>query len=39
LLPGEIASLLDASDYVGDAAERALVVAEMLREAAWGFGT
>jgi adenylosuccinate lyase len=33
LLPGEIASLLDASDYVGDAAERALVVAEMLRQA------
>ncbi len=34
LLPGEIASLLDASDYVGDAAERALMVAGMLREAA-----
>jgi adenylosuccinate lyase len=34
LLPGEIASLLDASDYVGDAAERALAVAGMLREAA-----
>jgi adenylosuccinate lyase len=33
LLPGEIASLLDASDYVGDAAERALAVAGMLREA------
>ena len=33
LLPGEIASLLDASDYVGDAAERALLVAAMLREA------
>jgi adenylosuccinate lyase len=34
LLPGEIASLLDASDYVGDAAQRALAVAGMLREAA-----
>jgi adenylosuccinate lyase len=33
LLPGEIASLLDASDYVGDAAGRALMVAGMLREA------
>lgn len=33
LLPGEIASLLDASDYVGDATERALAVAEMLRAA------
>ncbi len=41
LLPGEVASLLDASDYVGDAAGRALAVAAMLREAAaaggdWG---
>lgn len=34
LLPGEVASLLDASDYAGDAAERALALAEMLREAA-----
>jgi adenylosuccinate lyase len=34
LLPGEVASLLDASDYVGDAAERALAVVGMLREAA-----
>jgi adenylosuccinate lyase len=34
LLPGEIISLLDASDYVGDAAERARALAEMLREAA-----
>ncbi|HSN74287.1 MAG TPA: adenylosuccinate lyase [Anaerolineae bacterium] len=34
LLPGEVASLLDAGDYVGDAAERALAVAGMLREEA-----
>jgi adenylosuccinate lyase len=34
LLPGEIASLLDASDYTGDAAERALAVAGTLRQAA-----
>jgi adenylosuccinate lyase len=33
LLPGEVASLLDASDYVGDAAERALALSAMLREA------
>ena len=34
LLPGEIASLLDTSDYTGDAAERALAVAGTLRQAA-----
>ncbi len=33
LLPGEIASLLDAADYVGDAAERARALAGLLREA------
>ena len=32
LLPGEVVSLLDASDYVGDARERALALAQQIKK-------